>query len=110
MGQRNTKSEEIQTNIGSPQGGAISGNFFNIAFEIALRKLRERLSEWRIEDEHSYANIIPRPPEEMIYADDADFLDIDKKRKNYLNNIVTDTLAEHNLKVNKDKTEHTIIK
>ena len=30
---------EIETNIGSPQGDAISGTFFNIAFEKSLRTL-----------------------------------------------------------------------
>ena len=35
------KGEEIETNIGSPQGNSISGTFFNIAFEKSLRNLRD---------------------------------------------------------------------
>ena len=36
------KEEEIETNIGSPHGDAISGTFFNIALEKRLRKVREK--------------------------------------------------------------------
>ena len=35
------KGEKIETNMESPQGDAISGTFFNIAFEKSLRNLRK---------------------------------------------------------------------
>ena len=36
------KGEEMETYIGSPQGNAISGTFFNIAFEKSLRNLPKK--------------------------------------------------------------------
>ena len=36
------KGEEIETNIGSPQGDVISETFFNIAFEKSLRNLPKK--------------------------------------------------------------------
>ena len=36
------KEEEIETNIGSPQGDVISGTFSNIDFEESLKNVREK--------------------------------------------------------------------
>ena len=49
-------------------------------------------------------------PEELIYADDADFITTKKSRKNKLSSIVTKSLLKHNLKVNDSKTEYTTLK
>ena len=48
--------------------------------------------------------------EEMTYADDCDFITQSEVRKIKLNDIVSNKLKEDNLIVNKDKTEHTVIK
>ena len=48
-------------------------------------------------------------PDELIYADDADFLTTDLQRDIKLNRIVKNVLLEDNLKVNETKTEHTTI-
>ena len=39
------KEEEIETNIRSPQGDAISETFFNIAFEKSLRNLQDKMNK-----------------------------------------------------------------
>ena len=49
-------------------------------------------------------------PEEIIYADDCDFVTQSELRKIKLNEIVSNTLKEDNLIVNNEKTEHTVIK
>ena len=45
-----------------------------------------------------------------MYADDSDFLTEDNSRSEVLKKIVKDCLGTLNLKVNKEKTEETIIK
>ena len=105
------KCEPFISTVGSPQGDGISGMLFNIYFESALRKIRAKLVTTNLGIEHNY---YLRPndhdlPNEMVYADDADFLTENECRKNLLENIVTDTLAEDNLNVNDTKTENTEI-
>ena len=95
--------ETVETNIGSPQGDAISGTFFNIEFENALRKLRERMTEARSQDNSEKSSL----PTELEYADDSDFPFESKEEAENLKRIVKETLGERNLKVNDDKTEET---
>ena len=75
---------------------------------MSLRKLRSKLDSNSITDEHSYA---AKPentlPDEVIYADDCDFITNTKERKNKLISTVTESLLEDNLIVNDTKTEHT---
>ena len=97
--------ETVETNIGSPQGDAISGTFFNIEFENALRKLRERMTEARSQDNSEKSSL----PTELEYADDSDFPFESKEEAEHLKRIVKETLGERNLKVNDDKTEETFI-
>ena len=101
--------ETVKTNVGSPQGDSISGCFFNIELEKALRSVREKLHQFKPQIEHSY---IKRSylPSEMEYADDTDFITESQHEKEYLKSIIKDTLIQHNLIVNDDKTEETFIK
>jgi len=73
-----SSSEDISTNVGSPQGDVISGLFFNTAFEKSLRTLWGNLNTRRPTIEHSYTKITSLP-RELIYADDTDFTAEDKK-------------------------------
>ena len=59
-------TEFFKSNIGSPQGGSLSGKLFNVYFEYALKPVREFLEE--IVEVSKYL------PPEAIYADDADFI------------------------------------
>ena len=52
--------ETVETNIGYPQGDAISGTFSNIEFENALRKLRERMTEARSQDNSEKSSLPTR--------------------------------------------------
>ena len=49
------------------------------------------------------------PPNELQYADDADFITKDERRNCTLNNIFSNILLKDNLKSNTLKTEHTQI-
>ena len=67
-------SDPFTTNIGSPQGDGLSGCLFTIYLEKALRTLRSKLDNRQIIQEHCYAtNVEKIIPDELIYADDADF-------------------------------------
>ena len=96
------KEEEIETNIRSPQGDAISETFFNIAFEKSLRNLQDKMNKIRPEIETT------NPPKELIFADDSNFPTLSKPEQELLKSIMKETLAEDDLIVNEDKTEETI--
>ena len=97
----------FNTNIGSPQGDGLSGLLFNIYFENFLEKLREKLDKIspKLPTTVNYQN----PPNELHYADDADFIKKDGQRNYTLNNIFSDILLKDNLKSNALKLEHTQI-
>lgn len=59
-------TEWFETNNGSPQADAISGVFFDMVFEKALRDQRGELNRNNLNIEHSYSRL-------MIYADGTDF-------------------------------------
>ena len=98
----NIETQPFESNIGSPQGDGLSGTLFNIYFEHALRKLRSQLQQ---NDAIQHTKTL----NELIYADDADFLTSDIQQDKKLNRIVKDVLLAENLKVNETKTEHTTI-
>ena len=100
---KGAKSESFESNIGSPQGGSISGPLFEIYFEYALKEVRY---------EKELLNIVAKDtalPDEMIYADDADFITEDERVKQFINNKSPDILLQHNLLVNTEKTENTTL-
>ena len=97
----------FNTNIGSPQGDGLSGVLFNIFFENSLKKLREELD--KVSPELPTTINHQNPPNELQYADDADFITKDEQRNYTLNNIFSNILLKDNLKSNTLKTEHTQI-
>ena len=98
---------KFTTNIGSPQGDGVSGCLFIIYFEMAMRDVRHAMYDKQIENEHAYAaRSIGTLPEELIYADDADFIADSKEKRDRIINTAPNILKKHNLKVNATKTEH----
>eukprot|EP00112_Aurelia_sp_Birch-Aquarium-sp1_P013938 Seg2981.1 transcript_id=Seg2981.1/GoldUCD/mRNA.D3Y31 product="hypothetical protein" pseudo=true protein_id=Seg2981.1/GoldUCD/D3Y31 len=71
--------EPMKTNVGSPQGDAISGTSFNVALEASLRDLRAIIYAEDPSIDHCYAKKTFQPPEELIYADDTDFVTENKE-------------------------------
>ena len=103
--------EKFTSNKGSPQGDSISGIFFNIYLEDSLRQARHRVIANDPSIEHSYMKVNhTNLPKEIIYADDTDLLAKEEKEKLDTLDAVNVTFPSCNLKVNDDKTEHTIIK
>ena len=105
----NHLEEYFTTNKGAPQGDAISGTFFTIALEKALRDIRSIINESDQGIEHSYS-IKSSLPNELIYADDTDFVNTDINKDKIINQHTKQILAKHGLLVNDDKTEHTMVK
>ena len=105
-----SKPEPFSTNMGSPQGDALSGMCFNVYFENALRKLRTAMQANPVHDEHSYHQRIEISlPEECIYADDYDYITDIIQQRDKMNRIVRETLEEENLLVNDSKTENIVL-
>ena len=98
---KRAQTEPIATNIGGPQGDSYSGPQFTTYFENALTEVR---TEVKIE----LAN--QTLPEEFIYADDYDNLTTDLNKQKLFKEKTPDILRAHNLMVNDDKTEETILK
>ena len=108
---RGADTESFVINVGSPQGDAISGVLFNIYLENALRRVRAKLNAADTNIEHCYANThTTSMPAEMIYADDSDFPTENAARKEEVLITTYSIFPEHNLKINEDKTEHTLVK
>ena len=88
----------IPTSVGTPQGDSLSPILFIVYLESALRELRLQLS--------LSTNVSPN---ELIYADDCDFIfDTLKDAENSVPTIV-ESLGKFNLKVNASKTEFTCV-
>ena len=60
------KPETVDTNVGTPQGDSISGKFFNVEFENALRPLREQMNKYEPSIEHSYSQKSSLPTEMAV--------------------------------------------
>ena len=95
------------SNIGSPQGGSISGPLFEIYFENSLREVRKEIAEF--ETRTGILRVETSLPDEMIYADDCDFITIETSTKTFINNNADRILIQDNLLVNTDKTENTTL-
>ncbi len=98
---KGAKTEPIETNIGGPQGDSYSGPQFTTYFQNALIQVR-------IEVGIDLAK--QTLPEEFIYADDYDNLTTDTDKQKRFKDKTPDILREHNLNVNDDKTEETLLK
>ena len=101
------ETEKFKSNIGSPQGDGSSGKFFDIYFQYALRKVRQQLDLCPVQTDATSKPIEIRIPEEAIYADDADFITLEIRKKDEIQYGVKDILEENNLFVNETKTEIT---
>ena len=105
------ETEPFSSNMGSPQGDALSGVLFNIYFpEESLRKGSNPRHEINSKDDEESDNWSPTfLPQEAIYADDADFLTTSEVEKNIITEKIGEILLRDNLKVNNSKTEQTEI-
>lgn len=93
-------SDPVETNIGAPQGDALSPVLFIIYLELAMREVRAAC---------------PRPsedaqiPQEVLYADDTDFISTSRAVIANIEDKSEPILKSWELAVNRDKTDHTTL-
>merc|ERR1712115_662631 len=88
-----TQQSSFTSNIGTPQGDSLSPVLFTIYLEEALKEVRKVLPQ-------------ETKPCEVAYADDVDFVD----NKSFANiDLIDPIMTKYNLKLNRNKTEHTKI-
>jgi hypothetical protein len=94
-------STPFETNIGAPQGDSLSPVLFIVYLELAMREIRAAC---------------PRPaedtavPNEIIYADDTDFVSTSKDLLDEIEPKAQAILGEYNLAMNTEKTEKTTLR
>ena len=93
-----TLSKPFNTDIGAPQGDCLSPVLFVIYLELALRQIRAKCP--RPEEDRAV-------PNEVLYADDTDFISTSKEVIAAIEPAAETILKSWNLAVNREKTEHT---
>ena len=104
----------FETNIGSPQQDSISGPLFTLYFNKALQQIKEEMQKELI----GCRDINPRCtekmessiPEEIMYADDCDFITETEKAKDKIYEKPKEIMTSKSLLVNEEKTEYTTVK
>ena len=104
---KGANTKPFESNIGSPQGGSISGPLFEIYFENSLQDVRGEVESFKTQIQFNTSDTAL--PDEMIYADDCDFITTDDRVKQYINKNADRILLQHDLLVNTDKTENTTL-
>ena len=110
----NAQATTFESNIGSPQGGSISGPLFTLYFSRALQQIKDEMQKETID----CRDINPRwvekmessMPEEIVYADDCDFINEMEKTKNKIYEKAKEIMKSKNLLVKEEKTEYTTVK
>ena len=85
---------------------------FNVYLEDTLRRTRKEIDYYLPPSDHTYSRSVPETskiPEEIVYADDADFIANNLQRKEAIVKAVEKVFPSKNLKVNAGKTEHTTL-
>ena len=110
----NAQATTFESNIVSPQGDSISGPLFKLYFNRALQKIKDEMHK---EPNHC-RNINSRwvekmkssIPEEIVYADDCDFIAETEKTKDKIYEKANEIMSSKNLLMKEEKTEYTTLK
>ena len=110
----NAQATTFESNIVSPQGDSISGPLFKLYFNRALQQIKDEMQK---EPNHC-RNINSRwvekmkssIPEEIVYADDCDFIAEIEKTKDKIYEKANEIITSKNLLMNEEKTEYTTLK
>ena len=74
----NAQATTFESNIGSPQGDSISGPLFTLYFNRALQQIKDEMQKEPIDCRDINPRWVEKMessiPEEIVYADDCDFL------------------------------------
>ena len=110
----NAQATTFESNIGSPQGDSISGPLFTLYFNRALQQIKDEMQKEPIDCRDINPRWVEKMessiPEEIVYADDCNFITETEKTKNKIYEKAKEIIKSENLLVNKKKTEYTTIK
>ena len=110
----NTQATIFESNIGSPQGDSISGPLFTLYFNRALQQIKDGMRKelidcWEI-NPRCVKKMENSIPEEIVYADDFDFITEIEKTKDKIYEKAKEIMTSENLLMNEEKTEYTTVK
>ena len=81
----NAQATTFESNIGSPQGDSISGLLFTLYFNRALQQIKDEMQKEPIDCRDINPRWVEKMessiPEEIVYADDCDFITEIEKTK-----------------------------
>ena len=74
----NAQATTFESNIGSPQGDSISGPLCTLYFNRALQQIKDEMQKEPIDCRYINTRLVEKMessiPEELVYADDCDFI------------------------------------
>ena len=94
----NVYGEKFGTSIGTPQGDALSPVLFTLYLEGAMREARQQMDTKILIPNRDFFM-------DIYYADDTDIISNCDADENQILEVLKNTLARWNLKINVDKTE-----
>ena len=110
----NAKATTFESNIRSPQGECISGPLFTLYFNRALQQIKDEMEKEPIDCRDINPRWVEKMessiPEEIVYADDCDFITEIGKAKVNIYGKAKEIITSKNLLVNEEKTEYTTVK
>ena len=111
---KGAESTPFASNIGSPQGDAISGPIFTVYLARAIQEFDKAMEvepfDIRACNRELLEKLESSLPDKLMYADDCDFLtEIEEEKEKHVR-IAKEVLARHNLIINEGKTEQVTIK
>ena len=110
----NAQATTFESNIGSPQGDSISGLLFTLYFNRALQQIKDEMQKEPIDCRDINPRWVEKMessiPEEIVYADDCDFITEIEKTKDKIYEKAKEIMKSKNLLVKEEKTEYTTVK
>ena len=110
----NVQAIIFEFNIGSPQGDSISGPRFTLYLNRALQQMKDEMQKEPIDCRDINPRWVEKMessiPEEIVYADDCDFITEIEKTKDKIYEKAKEIMKSKNLLVNEEKTEYTTVK
>lgn len=94
--------DEFKTNMGVPQGDALSPKLFTFYLDFALEEFTRRETH----RDHTYALMRTLPPH-VEYADDVDLITVGEEDTETIISEITAIFQKYNLTINESKTEIT---
>ena len=110
----NAQATTFESNIGSPQGDSISGSLFTLYFNRTLQPIKDETQKEPIDcreiNPRWVEKIESSIPEEIVHADDCDFITEMEKTKDKIYEKAKEIMTSKTLLVNEENTEYTAVK